>query len=345
MKILLLLILILIGCSKGVKTVPEMSFQGNTMGTYYRIKIIGNIPLEDRPKLQEIIDRKLHHVNHLMSTYIPTSQISQFNQAQTTHPFKIHKSFKQVVEQALEIYQKSNKAFDITVMPLVRLWGFGPDGPQNIPSDQKVIEVKQYVGSDKLVVIDGKNSIKKNHPKLQIDLSAIAKGYGVDVLSKDLNWAHPLKGSLVEIGGEVVARGVKADGTNWKVGIEAPSKEAREGIGKKLNKVIKLKDLAIATSGSYRNFFESGGKRYSHTLDVSTGKPIRHGLVSVSVISKTCLEADAWATALMASGPEKAEKLAAKHNLLAYFIIKSEKGVIEKASPSMMEYLNQNEVK
>lgn len=331
----------LVSCTQKVQTVSQMQFQGNTMGTYYQIKIFGNIPASDRAKLQMLTDAKLHHVNMLMSTYIKDSQISLFNSFESTQAFNIHQSFKYVLDEAMKVHQLSKGAFDITVMPLVRLWGFGPDGPQKVPSDDKVNEVKQYVGSDKLELFSGENKIAKKHPKLQIDLSAIAKGYGVDVVFQDLKWAHPLKGIIVEIGGEVRASGVKDDESEFKVGIEAPSNK----IGEKLQKIIKLRDLAIATSGSYRNYFESNGEKFSHTIDINSGKPIKHGLISVSVIAKDCLTADAWATALMASGPEKAIKLANENNLLAYFIIKREKEVEEISSKKMIEFLAKNEIK
>lgn len=341
MKYFLVILILFIGCSQKVQTVSQMQFQGNTMGTYYQIKIFGNIPVSDREKLQKLIDGKLHHVNMLMSTYIKDSQISLFNSLESVQPFNIHQSFKFVLDEAAKINKLSQGAFDITVMPLVRLWGFGPDGPQKVPADEKVAEVKKYVGSELLELDSSANKIAKKHPKLQIDLSAIAKGYGVDVVFQDLQWAHPLKGLIVEIGGEVRASGKKDDGSEFKVGIEAPSPK----IGEKLQKVIKLNDLAIATSGSYRNFFESNGEKFSHTIDINSGKPIKHGLISVSVIAKDCLTADAWATALMASGPEKAEKLANENNLLAYFIIKSEKEVNEISSTKMAEFLTQNEIK
>jgi FAD:protein FMN transferase len=348
-KTYIFIFLILLGaCSKDKalndlepsRALKMLSFTGNTMGTYYRVKIVGKFQKSQKSKFKEIIEGTLFHVNKLMSTYIADSQISLFNKHESTQKFKIHESFYKVVKKSMKFNQISNGAFDITVMPLVNLWGFGPNGPQEIPSEKSLKELLKFVGSNKLLLA-GENMLKKKHPKLQIDLSAIAKGYGVDAVFMALNKSTQIDAYLIEIGGELRAAGYKPDGTSWKIGIEAPERK----LGKKIQKIIKVQGNAIATSGSYRNFFKSSGRKFSHTMNIKTGKPIKHKLVSATVITESCLDADAWATTLMALGPDKAMLLANKENLKAYLIIKNRNGYVEKSTIEMQKYFSKNEIK
>jgi thiamine biosynthesis lipoprotein len=329
--------LLLSSCSRS-KQIHTVS--GQTMGTYYRVKIVKHLSPKKLKAVKRGIELKLKQVNDLMSTYIPNSQISLFNKHQKKSAFSIHESFYYVLIEAQKIAKKSKGAFDVTIGPLVNLWGFGPKGIGQKPSKLKVTDTLKSVGYKKLI-IEENNRIKKTHPKLQIDLSAIAKGYGVDAVLDVLNRDMGLKDALVEIGGEVRTSGTIND-LPWKIGIEGPGKN----LGDKIQKVIMLKDMAVATSGSYRNFYKRKGKVFSHTISTKTGRPVEHLVVSVSVIDKNCLLADGWATALMASGEVKGLKTANAQNLLAYFLIKGEKEgeVLEVYSEKMIEFLKIHEV-
>ncbi|EQC44651.1 ApbE family protein [Bacteriovorax sp. BSW11_IV] len=292
------------------------SLFGKTMGTTYSVKYtLGKVTISEKA-LQALIDEELVHVNALMSTYIPTSEISLFNKNQSSDWTVIHQDFFYVLEHALGVSEATNGIFDPTIGPLVNLWGFGPDGTRKVPEAQKLAFAMEAVGHN-LIVIDKENRrIKKLHPRLYLDLSASAKGYGVDAVAKVLD-QKGIHDYMVEIGGEVKTSGLK-NGHKWKIAIEAPHPT---NITERYQKVVSLSNLAMATSGDYRNFFEQGGKKYSHTINFKTGKPVEHTMASVTVIDeKSCMNADAWATAFNAMGPVAAMELAEKLNIAAYFI-------------------------
>jgi thiamine biosynthesis lipoprotein len=323
------------------KMVKDFNFTGKTMGTYYRVKHSGDVEFEKIKKIKVDIEKHLHHINALMSTYIRTSQITQFNKNQSTNRFSVHPDFFKVLKASILVSEKSKGAFDITVMPLVNLWGFGPQNKKKVPTEGEIQAVLNYVGNDKVVLDADKNTIKKKHPKTEIDLSASAKGYAVDFLAERLSADYGLNNILVEIGGEVRAIGKKRDGKFYKIGIESPKKK----LGEQIQLVVKLDNRAIATSGNYRNYFESKGKIYSHTINSKTGRPVERDVISATVISKNCLEADAWATALVAAGSVNGYNLTRKYNLLAYFIVKGEKEPKILVSPEMNKFLKKYWVK
>ncbi|NLT52302.1 MAG: FAD:protein FMN transferase [Ignavibacteria bacterium] len=309
----------------------HIKFSGETMGTYYAITI-GKADV----KIQTIkasVDSVLKEVNTQMSTYLSKSVLSQFNKYRDTVWFKAPKELISVVEESKNIYEQSDGCFDITVGPLVNLWGFGPENrPETVPSDNEIIARKILIGSDKLLVDKSFLMIKKKIPELYCDLSAIAKGYGVDAVAKFLE-QKGIKDYLVEIGGEVRTRGKNQFGEEWKVGIS--SVDGGTGI----QRVIHLSGNSIATSGDYRNYFEENGIRYSHTIDPRTGKPINHKLVSVSVICKECMSADGYATAIMVLGPEEGLAFAEKLNLPVFIIVKKKDGFKEIMTESFKKYL------
>lgn len=289
---------------------------GRTMGTHYNVKYYSSKNLANKENVQGNIDRILKQVNSEMSTYMKSSEISYFNKSDHSGPIKISEDFFYVASYALSLAEKTNGAFDPTLGPLVNLWGFGPDGKRKVPSDEDISKALSKVGFQKVELNSETREIKKTVPGVYLDLSALAKGFGVDKVAKFLE-DQGAKSLMVEIGGEVVTRGVKEDGGPWKIAIETPDPASN---GESYQKVLDLKDVALATSGSYRNFFEEGGKNYSHTIDSKTGRPINHKLVSVSVVDKDCMVADALATALMAMGEKRAIEFAERENLMAYFV-------------------------
>jgi len=335
---LALLLFYFLGCD----TPEQLSgWSGMTMGTTYQVKIAQISISENR--LQNIrakVDSALIEVNRQMSTYDPGSEISRFNKLKDTTKFDVSRQFITVVKQALMVYGSSEAAFDITVAPLVNLWGFGINRQRIAPPTKKEISsVLKSIGSRHLVV-KGENGLKKNVPNLQLDLSAIAKGYGVDVVSRILNHGQ-FNNFMVEIGGEVYAQGEKTGGNLWKIGIDAPSLASLPG--QNIQAILSLKDVAVATSGDYRNYFEYDGKIYSHTIDPVTGYPVTHNLASATVIAKNCMKADALATALMVMGKEKGILyIESIKNAEALFIIRKDKESYETFQSSGFERYLQN---
>jgi thiamine biosynthesis lipoprotein len=278
-------------------------WHGFTMGTRYEIKICsGNISDEKLNKLRKKIFGALAEINRQMSPFEPESEISKFNRFMDSIPFKTSPEFIRVIKKSLELYNATGGAFDITVAPLIDLWGFGIKGyHEKIPLDREINLLLQRIGSDKIMVIDSLH-LKKNIPTLTLNLSAIAKGYGADAVANILRNSG-YQDYLVEIGGEVVAHGLNPQRKIWKIGIDKP--EYGSFPGSKVESIIALKDAAVATSGDYRNFFKLGGKYYSHTIDPKTGRPVTHNLASVTIIAESCMEADGIATAVMVMGKEK----------------------------------------
>ena len=304
-------------------------YQGDTMGTNYRVTVV--VPVykaltrDFREKLlKKTIDEELARVNALMSTYDPNSELSRLNSHQSEEPFPISADTAKVLRLALEIAQKTNGAYDPTVGPLVNLWRFGPeDRPEKVPSDEEIAAAKQRVGWDKIKIIEqpGVDSqpqyaVVKSDPNVYIDLSSIAKGFGVDCVTALLIQGG-YKNFLVDVGGELRSSGKNVAGKDWSVGINSPVLTDNA-----LAKTVSLSDKAIATSGDYLNFYELDGVRYSHIIDTQTGRPITHKTASVSVIDDSCMTADAWATALLALGAEQGKPLAKENGLHVIFLVR-----------------------
>ncbi len=282
--------------------------EGRTMGTTWSVLLDGARSDERLAGLRQRIEALLGDVNASMSTYDPQSELSRFNAREATEPMAISAPLAAVLRDALEVHRASHGTFDVTVGPLVDAWGFGAKGrPKAPPSDGDIETLLAAVGSGKLTLDGG--FLAKAHPKLRVDLSAIAKGDAVDRVSALLAEAGE-PNHLVDIGGELRARGLSASGEPFRVGIEAPDPSARS-----LRLAVVLRDRAIASSGNYRNVFELDGVRYAHTIDPVSGRPVQHRLLAASVLHERCGLADAWATALMAAGPEKAWALAHEHGL------------------------------
>lgn len=332
-SILLSLILSLtVACSES--PIPVERIQGYTMGTTYHIQWRKHEGA-DAAVMQPKVDALLARVNQQMSTYIPDSELSLFNK--TPAPAKIPASseLRFVLSQSLEINHMSGGYFDVTVGPLVNLWGFGPDEMnEKKPSDEQIRIAKAEVGSDALTI--GDNWIAKSAQRY-VDLSAIAKGFGVDQVAALLE-QQSIKDYLVEIGGELRIKGQKQPGLNWKVAVEAPDVSER-----RVQKVLSVADIGMATSGDYRNYFEVNGERFSHTIDPFTGSPVRHKLASVTILHPQCSMADGLATTMMVMGEEKAPAFAIAHNIAAYFIVSTDNGFKEIMTPAFAALISHEE--
>ncbi len=313
-------LLIVTGCSRPRSVPAAQLIAGQTMGTTYSVKLM---PFDGMPSLASVwraIDAELELVNQQMSTYLTTSEISRFNQQLGIEWFDVSSDTAQVVQLALEIHQQSDGAFDVTVAPLVNLWGFGPKGRRPeagekvLPETEAIQSVLEYVGSDKLKVRLEPAALRKQHPQLQIDLSAIAKGHGVDRVSALLSRLG-FNSHFVEIGGEIRTAGTKVDGQPWTAGIERPMIA-----GRGIQKALELSDLSLATSGNYRNYFEADGKHFSHTIDPKSGAPVEDSIASASVVAQDCASADAIATSMMSAGFTKGLALAEKNDWAVYLL-------------------------
>ena len=326
--ILLSLTIILLACENPTENQQAVVLSGLTMGTTYTIKLNISETKIDRPTISTEIYHRLDEINSQMSTYMETSTLSLFNQSNTQDWKEIPPEFYAVIEEALRINKLSYGAFDITIGPVVNLWGFGPEAQlEIIPEESTIKETLDNVGSQKIHLREQPYAIRKDKPDLYIDLSAIAKGYAVDVIADYLDKLS-INNYMVEIGGEIKTRGINPDNKIWQIGIEKPLNDQRS-----VQTIITLKNTAMATSGDYRNYFEENGNRYSHTIDPSTGKPITHKLASVTVLHPSTMTADAMATALLVLGPERGFELAVMENLAVMFIVRDKDNFIEIMTP------------
>ena len=306
---------------------PVSQFTGLTMGTTFTVTLAGDIPAPTLETVKQESFAVLEGINQQMSTYLPTSEVSRFNDAQTTEWMPVSTATAEVVDLALRIGSETAGAFDVTVGPLVDLWGFGPTPrPDQVPASADIDGLLQTIGYDKIACRLTPPQLRKLDPRLRIDLSAIAKGYAVDRLAAHL-LSRGLHNFIVEVGGEVVVRGAKGPQTAWRIGIESPLTDRRQ-----VGDVLSLRDMAMATSGDYRNYYEIEGRRYSHTIDPRTGYPIDHTLASVTILDPSCARADALATAFMVLGPEEAQAFAERADIAALLIIKTAEGFIEKTT-------------
>ena len=306
----------------------EGVISGATMGTYYRVAVERPGSEASFDQIADEIEILLGEINRQMSTYDPESEISRFNRSASLDWFPVSPNTAHVVQESLHLSRKTGGAFDVTVGPLVNLWGFGPAGRRAaIPSAREIEEARSRVGFAHLEARSSPPAIRKGIAELYVDLSAIAKGFAVDQISEYLS-SIGIGNHLVDIGGELRARGRKGDGTPWRVAIEQPRAD-----GGTVQRIVNLSDAAIATSGDYRNFFEVDGVRFSHEIDPVAARPVTHSLASATVLTNNCTMADAWSTALMILGPRAGYDLAIEERLAALFIVKSGGTFTEKATP------------
>jgi thiamine biosynthesis lipoprotein len=329
-----ILISILIACTQRKPSLALKEITGKTMGTFFSVKIVDEETTNlNYKEIENEINTLLKEVNRQMSTYIEDSEISTFNKYSGTDWFTTSYDFAYVVDIALRVSYESYGAFDITVGPLVNLWGFGPEIKKfTIPSKSELDQAKSKTGYQNLEVSVDISAVKKDIPDLYLDLSAIAKGFGVDLITEYLE-SIKVKNFMVEIGGEVRTMGKNHEGEYWKIGIELP------GSNSDIQKVVSISNFSIATSGDYHNYFEEDGVRYSHTIDPRTGMPITHKLASVTVVHSSCTLADAYATAINVMGPEAGYSFALENNLAVYFILRYKNVFIEKSTKQFTEYI------
>lgn len=320
----LALVLLFSACAKAP---DQIEISGNTMGTQFSVKLADAIVNTD--ELQRQIEVSLANVERMISTYMTDSEISRFNTAASTDWQPVSAEFCESVDDALALSKLTQGSFDITVGPLVNLWGFGPgDMVDEPPGDAEIAAMLQLVGYEHLQTDCTRPALKKDLAGLYLDMSAFGKGLAVDRVA-DLLKKQGFSNYLVEIGGEMRVGGHNAGGSKWAIGIEAPLFGQRRP-----HTMIRLTDTAVATSGDYRNYFEADGMRYSHTIDTRTGKPITHELASVTVVDGSGYRADALATALLVMGPEQGMQLATRENLAVLFLLRSSSGIDEQSSPA-----------
>jgi thiamine biosynthesis lipoprotein len=310
-------------------TGEALVLRGETMGTTWEIRVAGaGLDESLRRQIERETDRRLDELDRWMSNWNPDSEISRFNAYRGSDGFPVSYQTAAVVAYAVEVSKISGGAFDTTVGPLVALWGFGADarGRETAPSDEEIEALRSHLGARGIRIGRGNPSnggfLRKADPETEIDLSAIAKGFGVDHVADGL-FALGREDFLVEIGGEVRAAGQRPGGGPWRIAIEKPI----EG-GRAIQEVIELSDQALATSGDYRIFYRQGGRRISHTIDPRTGRPVENGTASASVVAPSATVADAWATALMVLGPDPGLEVARQMGLGAMLLVRGEDGQI-----------------
>ena len=305
----------------------EHRFGGHALGTEYLVKIITDDMLtpEEDEAISRAIMETLEKVDNLMSTYRPDAELYQFNASDSTDFQEISEETYTVFEIAMDVSERSGGAFDFTVGPLVNLWGFGPGGEaETLPPPEEEIEAaRERVGYEQIELDPDTPAIRKTRPDVLCDLSGIAKGYATDAVADALE-AEGFDRYMVSVAGEMRTRGHNQRDEPWRIAIERPDPGSRD-----IHAIVGLVDMTVATSGDYRQFFEHEGQRYSHTIDPNTGWPVRHNLVSASVIHNDNTYADAWATALMVKGPGEGLALAEAEGLDAMLITEVEDGVYE----------------
>jgi thiamine biosynthesis lipoprotein len=311
-------------------TEGQHAFHGLTMGSSYTVKL--HAPRASEAALaaaRGAVAAALDGVVARMSTYDPASELSRFNRHASGSAFALSDDTMRVFEIAQRVSAASGGAFDVTVAPVVDLWGFGPDkrAPDKrsqVPREADLRRAREAVDWRALTLDAGAGTISKARPRIAADLSGVAKGYGADLAARALD-ALGFERYLVEVGGEIRTRGTGAEGRPWRVAVERP-----DAMPRRAHFVVPLAGQSMATSGDYRIYFEHAGQRYCHEMDPAAGAPVRHRLASVSVVAGDCADADAWSTALFVLGAERGYSLACARGLAAHFIERGAGGRFEE---------------
>ena len=310
---------------------PKSSYyrnEGKVFGTYY------NIRYEATEDLESAIQAAFEAFDNSLSMFNPHSILSAINANRDT---TTNAAFESMWSEAERVYGLSNGAFDITVAPLVKAFGFGRKSDQVASiSSQTIDSIRAFVGFEKVQLVDHK--VVKDDPRVQIDGGAVAKGQACDMIAEVLR-EHGCTNYLVDIGGEVVAHGVNDKGQAWHIGITKPNLN-NEGAQEELQEILAVSDICMATSGNYRNYYYADGERRSHTIDPRTGYPVQHSLLSATVVSSTCMRADALATACMVLGAEDAFTMIARaEDAACYFIVAQNDSLVTITSPNWEEFI------
>ena len=304
------LLLLIVGTILIIRQQQAMPYQlnkGPVFGTFYTINY------QSDKDYHEEIKAALQDVDDALSMFNEQSIISHINRGDDG---EANDMFMEVFNKAMEVSKETDGAFDITVAPLVNAWGFGFKNGE-MPTRQQVDSIRQFIGWKK-VTAEGK-TIKKADRRVMLDCSAIAKGYGVDVVARLLK-DKCISNFMVEIGGEIITKGISPKRVPWKIGVIKPTEDSLQNSGE-YQTILNVTDKAMATSGNYRNFYYKGGKRYAHTIDPKTGYPVQHNILSATVLAKDCATADAYATSFMVMGLEGAKVILERHpELMAYLI-------------------------
>ncbi|MDO5075120.1 MAG: FAD:protein FMN transferase [Bacteroidales bacterium] len=326
----LFLLLLIVGTVFVLSSSQFYKTEGHIFGTSYHVEYSSKHNL-DREILAE-----LQRVDSALSMFKEQSTLSRFN---NNLPYAPNEMFDETMKMALHISKETEGAFDITVAPLVNAWGFGFKNRDDV-TQTMVDSLLQFVGYQKLQLV-GKQ-YRKDDSRLSVDMGAIAKGYGVDRVARLLA-AKGCKNYIVEVGGEVVARGLNAKGEKWTLGINQPIEDSTQ-TQQSLQAIVRLTDCGVATSGNYRNFYYKGGRKYAHTIHPHTGYPVEHSLLSATVIAPTCAQADAYATSFMVMGLDKAKQFVQKHPKIdAYLIYADDKGQLQTWTSKRMKHYLENQ--
>jgi FAD:protein FMN transferase len=322
--------LLLAACARSPQ---ELELSGPTMGTTYTVKVAAPPASLDSARLRATIDDVLAQIDRSMSGYRNDSEVARFNASAATQWHEVSGDLASVVQAALDISEKSGGAFDITVAPLVAAWGFGPAGePKVLPNAEQLAQIAASVGYRKLHVQLDPPALRKDVAELSIDLNGIAPGFAVDRLAERLAALHA-ENFMIDIGGEIRARGRNADGDPWRIAIERPVDTRRAPYAG-----VWLDGASISTSGEYRDYYERDGHRYSHTIDPRTRQPLDRAPGSVVVIAASTALADGWATALNVLGPHEGLALAAKAHMPVLFIVRQGNGWQSQSTPEFERY-------
>ncbi|WP_417782368.1 FAD:protein FMN transferase [Terasakiella pusilla] len=330
-----LVLLLVAACDGSPQASTETSFSGSTMGTTFMVKVI-DLP-DDLPAetVRNDLSALLKDVNDKMSLWVKDSELVRFNSSGSTDWISVSQDLYHVTEAAQKISVLTDGRFDVTMEPLIKLWGFSTREKSNEPpSDDDIAQALSVVGYQKVETRAEPMAMRKSMPGVTVNLSAIAKGYGIDQLARYLE-SQGIENYMVEIGGDLRVKGLNARQEAWQIAIEKPDVTSRS-----VYRVFPVHGTGMATSGDYRNFFEADGKRYTHIIDPRTGRPVAHQLASVTVLSETAMQADGLATALLAMGEVDGPALAEKNGIAAFFLIREGQGFVEKQTSHFEAYEN-----
>jgi len=322
------------GCAQSANPKPRV-MKGATMGTYYRVTVDSGLTAAEIAELRSGIDSVFERVISGMSTYDKRSTLSRLNSANDSAWHAIDTDLLKVLREAERVSTLTGGAFDATVGPLVNLWGFGADlHTTSVPDQQSIASALARTGYRLVALKNTPVEVRKGHPEAYIDLSAIAKGFAVDEVGRFLE-SRGIREYLVDIGGDLRAGAHKRNGSPWRIAVETP-----EPVGRGVQRILDVSATGVATSGDYRNFFEQDGRRYCHTLDPRTGRPVMHNLASVTVLDASVMTADALATGLMVMGAQAGFEFAQAHAIPALFISREPAGLKESYTPTFVPYLS-----